>query len=319
MNSTTNSPPRVNMNCSFESIDQIMKSLEMVIYIPVFVFGVFLNIAALVVFCSRLKKWTEASIYMTNLALMDLILLLQLPFKLHARDNKWPAHMTTFCSFLESLYFMGMYGSIYTIACISIDRYIGLCHPLKAKWLRSKKKARIVCAGIWAFVVLASTPVYTFHETVQEDFRCFHGFSKKGWKTGLIICLEVFGFLLPALVLVTCSVQSIRALNKSHSANTVEKQSGTRIIYSNICAFLIPFTPSHVAIFLQYLVRSEQISDCEDIKKIALFVQLTMSLSNITSCLDAICYYFVVKEVRGTSRLIKRSLSRMKSSSASEN
>ncbi|XP_072524946.1 G-protein coupled receptor 55 [Salminus brasiliensis] len=313
MNSTNSSV--MNRTCDTDS--QVMKSLEMVIYIPVFVFGLVMNIAALVVFCFVLKKWTESSIYMTNLALMDLLLLLQLPFKMHAGQNEWSPDLISFCSFLESLYFMGMYGSIYTIACISVDRYIALCHPYHAKWLRSKKNARIVCLTIWTIVVLATLPVYTFRKKSKEMFHCFHRFSDKGWHTALIICLEVFGFLLPGLVLVTCSTLSIRALKES-SANISDKQAGTRIIYSSICAFLVPFTPSHVAIFFQYLVRSGKISGCEDTQKIALFVQLSISLSNVTSCLDAICYYFVAKEVRTSSRLIRRSISRIKSSSTSE-
>ncbi|KAL6467939.1 hypothetical protein MHYP_G00236160 [Metynnis hypsauchen] len=307
----------MNANCVFNDTENIMKSLEMAIYVPIFVFGLVLNIIALVVFCTLLKKWTESSIYMTNLALMDLLLLLQLPFKMHARDNKWSSNKTMFCSFLESLYFMGMYGSIYTITCISIDRYIGICHPFRFRGLRSTKIARNVCITIWLVVVLATLPVYTFHEKANQEFRCFHGFSDKGWHTALITCLEVFGFLLPTLVLVTCSALSVRALKESNTSSS-EKQAGIRIIYSSLCAFLVPFTPSHMAIFLQYLVRSGRISDCEAMKSIALFVQLTICLSNVTSCLDAICYYFVAKEVRASKRVIRQSISRIRSSSASE-
>ncbi|XP_066514180.1 G-protein coupled receptor 55-like [Hoplias malabaricus] len=307
----------MNNSCKFQEVNYTMRSLEMVIYVPVFVFGLILNVMALVVFCTLLKKWTESSIYMTNLALMDLLLLLQLPFKMHARDNSWTPGMATFCSFLESLYFMGMYGSIYTITCISIDRYIAICHPFRSRCLRSKKIARNVCLSIWLIVVLATIPVYTFHEKADKEFHCFHGFSDKGWHIALIACLEVFGFLLPTLVLVTCSALSIHALKKS-STSRAEKQSGIRIIYSSIVAFLVPFTPSHAAIFLQYFVRSGRISGCKNQQNIALFLQLTICLSNVTCCLDAICYYFIAKEVRASKKVIRQSLSRIRSSSASE-
>lgn len=305
------------MNCSNDDVDAIMKSLELVIYVPVFIFGLVLNIIAIVVFCIVFKKWTESTVYMTNLALMDLLLLLQLPFKMHARDNYWVQEMLMFCSFLESLYFMGMYGSIYTIVCISIDRYIAICHPYRSKWLRSKKIARTVCSAIWVFVVLATMPVYTFHEKKNGAFKCFHGFSDKGWGTALIICLELFGFLIPAFVLVTCSTLSIRALKESN-VSVPEKQGGIRIIYSSICAFLVPFTPSHVAIFLHYLAKQGIITACRDKRGIIFFVQLTICLSNISSCLDAICYYFIAKEVRASKRIIRQSISRMRNSSTSE-
>lgn len=305
-------------NCSFEDVDSLMKTLELVIYVPFFVFGLMLNAIALWVFCFFFKKWTESIIYMINLAVMDLLLLLQLPFKMHATNNWWPASMKHFCSFLESLYFMAMYGSIYIIMCISVDRYLGICHPFHAKHLRSKKSARIACLVIWVFVILVTTPVYTFHKEEGEKFHCFHGFSDEGWHPALIVCLEVFGFLLPALVLIFCSVKSIRTLSDPKSTSSPDRQAGVRIIYSSLCAFLVPFTPCHIAVFLQYLVRSSIISKCDSKLNISLFLQLSLSLANITCCLDAIFYYFIAKEVRASKDRIRMSIIRIRSTSASD-
>lgn len=307
-----------NSNCSFRDVDSLVQSLELVIYVPIFVFGIILNSIAIWVFCVFFKKWTESTIYMINLAIMDLLLLLPLPFKMHATNNLWSADKKHFCSFLESLYFMTMYGSIYIIMCISVDRYLGICHPFKAKHLRSKKSARIVCLVIWVFVIAVTGPVYTFHQEGFEEFHCFHGFSDKGWHLALIVCLEVFGFLLPALVIIYCSVESISTLRDPQFTSTPDRQAGVRIIYSSLCAFLVPFTPCHIAIVLQYLVRSFIITECETQKKISLFLQLSLSLANITCCLDAIFYYFVAKEVRASKDRIRMSITRIRSISASE-
>lgn len=302
-------------NCTFDDVDNVTMYLDFVIYVPVLVIGLALNILALVVFCVLLRKWTESTIYMTNLALMDLLLLLPLPFKMHAAMQEWDGNKKIFCSFLESLYFVGMYGSIYTIACIAMDRYIAIKYPFRAKQLRSKKAALIVCIFIWVFVMGATSPIYTFREEkLLGDFRCFHKFSKKGWTTGVIVCLEIFGFLLPATVLVVCSTQSIRTLKATESKHS-KRQAGVRIIYSSLAAFLIPFTPCHLAIFLQYLARNDFISDCRQQMNIAFFIQVSMNLANVTTCLDALCYYFIAKEVRSTKDTV---LSRVRSISTSE-
>ncbi|XP_062843306.1 G-protein coupled receptor 55 [Trichomycterus rosablanca] len=307
-------------NCSMRDVDVLVQSLELVIYIPIFVFGLVLNVIALWVFCRVLKKWTESSIYMTNLAILDLLLLFQLPFKMHATNNKWSPDKNMLCSFLETMYFLAMYGSIYIIVCISVDRYIAICHPFHAKRLRSKKTARIVCATIWAVVVLATIPVYTFHREDPSNLHCFHRFSDKRWHPALITCVEVFGFLLPALVLISCSVLSIRALRdtKATSPQSPERKAGIRIIYSGLCAFLVPFTPCHIAIFFQVLVRSKVITECQSMRNISLFLQLALHLANVTCCLDAICYYFIVEEVRASRDVIKRSIQRITSFSVSE-
>lgn len=232
-----------------------MKYLELVIYVPIFVVGLIFNILALVVFCMSLRKWTESTIYMTSLALMDLLLLLPLPFKMHATNNLWSAHLQPVCSVLESLYFFGIYGSIYTIMCIAMDRWLAICHPFKAKQLRSPKAALGTCMAVWGLVLIVIFPTtYRFRQPGQTEFHCFHRFSDKGWSPPVIICLQVFGFLGPALVVIYCSVQTIRALKVSGQHSTTS-QACVKIIYSSLSAFLVPFTPSHLAIFLQFLVR----------------------------------------------------------------
>lgn len=233
-----------------------MKYLELVIYVPIFVLGLILNVVALLVFCVVMRKWTESTIYMTSLALMDLLLLFPLPFKMHATTHLWPAHLQPLCSMLESLYFVGIYGSIYIIMCIAGDRWVAICHPFKAKQLRSPKAALGTCVVVWVLVLAVISPtIYRFRGAGQADFHCFHSFSEKGWSPQVIICLQVFGFLLPALVVVYCAVQTIWALQQS-GQHSPQSQACVKIIYSSLSAFLVPFTPSHLGILLQFLVRS---------------------------------------------------------------
>lgn len=249
-----------NSNCTMDQVDYLMKYLELVIYIPIFIFGLMLNIAALLVFCVCLRKWTESTIYMTSLALMDLLLLFPLPFKMHAANHTWPGYLLPFCSLLENLYFIGIYGGIYMIMCIALDRWVGICHPFKAKVLRSPKAALMTCVGIWVLVFSAIIPViFSFRKDNNSKFHCFHRFSKDSWKPAVIISLQVFGFLVPALVVVYCSVQTICTLKQSGQHSTSSK-SCVKIICSSLSAFLLPFTPSHLAIFLQFLVRQDKIN-----------------------------------------------------------
>ncbi|XP_074544435.1 G-protein coupled receptor 55 [Halichoeres trimaculatus] len=295
-------------NCSFEDVDHLMKHLELVFYIPIFVIGLILNVIALFVFCGVLRKWTESTIYMTSLALMDLLLLLPLPFKMHSTNHRWRANLQPLCSVLEVLYFVGIYGSVYTIMCIAVDRWVAICHPFKAKQLRSPKTALGTCVGVWVLVVAVISPTtYRFREAGQTDFHCFHQFSEKGWSPSVIICLQVFGFLLPALLVVYCSVQTICALKQSGRLSS-QSRACVKIIYSSLSAFLLPFTPSHLAILLQFLVHQGVIEDCKSRTSISLFIQTAMCLSNITCCLDALCYYFIAHEVRSTKNTFRLSV-----------
>lgn len=289
-----------NSSCSTSEVDEQMKHIELIIYIPIFIMGIVFNLAALLVFCLCLRKWTESTIYMTSLALMDLLLLLPLPFKMHAAYHKWSGESLLFCSVLENLYFVGIYGSIYMIMCIACDRWLAICHPFRAKQLRSPKVALVTCFLVWLVTFLAIFPVtFSFRTQKEREFHCFHEFSDQGWSPKVIISLQVFGFLGPALVVVCCSLHTIWTLQESGQRSS-RSRACVKIIYSSLSAFLVPFTPSHLAIFLQFLVHQNVIQDCSTQKSLSLFLQTTMCLSNITCCLDALCYYFIAHEVRST-------------------
>ncbi|XP_062413746.1 G-protein coupled receptor 55 isoform X2 [Pungitius pungitius] len=293
-------------NCSLEEVDHQMRYLELFIYIPIFLFGSILNVAALLVFCVCLRKWTESTIYMTSLALMDLLLLIPLPFKMHAANHFWPSYLQPLCSVLESLYFAGTYGSIYTIVCIAVDRWVAICHPFRAKQLRSPRAALGSCVGVWVLVLaVVSSTTHRFRGTTQTDFHCFHSFADQIWSPRLIVCVLAFGFLGPALVVVYCSVQTIWALKQS-GQRSPQSRACVKIIFSSLSAFVLPFSPSHLGILLQFLVHQKIIQDCDNMTRISMFLQTAMCLSNITCCLDALCYYFIAHEVRSpkhTSRL----------------
>lgn len=192
--------------CSFDHIDTIMKSLQLVISIPTFIVGLVLNLLALRVFFSW-KKQIATSIYMINLALADLLLLFLLPFKMYYSKEE---QQQLLCKFIEALYFVSMYGSIFIIVCINLDRYIAIRHSLKAKAFQSPRQAIVVCCCIWVIVWLSSIPIYDFHN--NDKVKCFHNMSEQAWGIPIILAVEVFGFLIPLTLMVYCSVQIILTL-----------------------------------------------------------------------------------------------------------
>ncbi|XP_067850878.1 G-protein coupled receptor 55-like [Heptranchias perlo] len=302
-----NSSPRCEFNTSKEE-----NTMQLVIYIPTFILGLPFNLLALCMFCCKIKRWTESTIYMSNLALADILLLFSLPFKMLNQDGGWPFDRA-FCSFVESLYFVNMYASIFIITSISIDRYLAIIHPLKARAFRSPRNTVAVCLTIWAFVWLGSIPIYRFHESPDSSVKsiaCFHGFSDKSWNPGLIAFVELVGFVIPMFVMVFCSVRIIRKLLQRQSEIPGDCQACIRIITANVAIFICSFAPTHLGIFLQFLVRQDIIGTnyCSTRRGISLFIQGAMCLANVNCCLDAICYYFVAKEFRDQGSRTKRSL-----------
>ncbi|NXP09562.1 GPR55 protein, partial [Thinocorus orbignyianus] len=280
--------------CNFTDIDRLAKTLRLGISIPTFILGLVLNALALSMFCYFWKKQTKTSVYMINLALADVLLLLSLPLKLYYSDTKAPGLL---CSFIESLYFVNMYGSIFIIVCITVDRYICIRYPFEGRANQSTKWAIVSCCIIWTITLLCSSPMYVFHK--KNYLKCFHNMSEQAtWNIPLIVSVEIFGFLIPLAVVVFCSAQNILILlkHRSQAKKKVEGSGSLQVIIINLVVFLVCFTPFHLGICLQCLVKQHVIEDCSLKQSISLFIQVSMILANLNCCLDAIFYYFAAKE-----------------------
>ncbi|NWV68366.1 GPR55 protein, partial [Malurus elegans] len=288
--------------CNFTAIDSLARTLQLGISIPTFILGLVLNTLALCVFCRFWRKQTKTSVYMISLALADALLVLSLPLKLHYSVTPAPGLL---CSFIEALYFVNIYCSIFIIVCITVDRYICIRHPFEGRAHQSPRRAVLICCIIWAVAWTCSSPMFLFHK--KETLICFHNMSEPTWSVPLIVSVEILGFLIPLAVMVFCSAQTIWILlnHKSQAKEKVGESGSLRVIVINLVVFLVCFTPVHLGIYLQFLVKQHVIMDCSLKQNISLFLQVSMTFANLNCCLDAIFYYFAAKEFRKKTHLKK--------------
>ncbi|XP_045723280.3 G-protein coupled receptor 55 [Mirounga angustirostris] len=290
-----------SQNCSFRDVDELMKTVQLVVHIPTFLLGLLLNVLAIRGFSTFLKKrWPDyaaTSIYMINLAIFDLLLVLSLPFKMALSNVR--ASLPFFCTLVECFYFISMYGSVFTICFISLDRFLAIQYPFLVSHLRSPRKILGICCTIWVLVWAGSIPIYSFHGKV-EKYTCFHNMSDGTWSAKVFFPLEVFGFLLPMGVMGFCSSRSIHILvgRRDLTRDWVQQKACIWTIAASLAVFVVSFLPVHLGFFLQFLVRNGFIVQCSAKQNISLFLQLSMCFSNINCCLDVFCYYFVIKEFR---------------------
>ncbi|XP_063123703.1 G-protein coupled receptor 55 isoform X2 [Rattus norvegicus] len=289
-------------NCSFVFVDNLTKTLQLAVHIPTFLLGLVLNLLAIRGFGAFLKRrqleYMATSIYMINLAVFDLLLVLSLPFKMILPQVKSSPSLV-FCTFVECLYFISMYGSVFTICFISLDRLLAIQYPLLVNHFRSPRKTFGICCIIWMLVWVGSIPIYTFHRGV-EGYKCFHNMSDSTWSARVFFPLEIFGFLLPMGIMGFCSYRSIHILLSIQGDDQWVRKRACIIwtIATNLVVFVVSFLPVHLGLFLQFLVRNGFILNCRVKQGISLFLQLSLCFSNINCCLDVFCYYFAIKEFR---------------------
>ncbi|NWR83825.1 GPR55 protein, partial [Furnarius figulus] len=271
---------------------------QLIMYTPTFSLGLLFNVMALWFLFFKVKKLSESTVYMIALIFLDTLLLFTLPFKIisyHLQD-KWNLG-SVFCSTLESLYFVNMYGSILISLCICVDRYIAIQHPFTARSLRSITKAAVVCAAICLGTSVGTVSTFQLHEKGHSISSCFHNFSSRTWQNaGLFSTLEIIFFGSMA-AMTFCTAQTIRCLRKHRDPDKPHTyiSKAERIVVTNLVAFLVCFTPYHVAYFAYFLVKNKIIYISFQ-KVLRDVVQITLCWANLNCCLDGVCYYFVLKE-----------------------
>ncbi|KFQ86577.1 Lysophosphatidic acid receptor 6, partial [Phoenicopterus ruber ruber] len=270
---------------------------QIIMYTPTFTLGLLFNVMALSFLFFKVKKLSESTVYMIALIFLDTLLLFTLPFKIISyQQKKWNLG-PVFCSTLESLYFVNMYGSILISLCICVDRYIAIRHPFTARTLRSTKKAATVCAVICLGISAGTISTFQLHEKGHNISSCFHNFSKSTWEnTGLFSALEITFFGCMA-AMTFCTVQIVRCLRNHRKTDNPQTHTtrAEKIVVMNLVAFLVCFTPYHVAYFLYFLVKNN-IIDSSFLQVLRNTVQVTLCWANLNCCLDGVCYYFVLKE-----------------------
>ncbi|NXU12692.1 GPR35 protein, partial [Pardalotus punctatus] len=147
----------VSNNCSTTNLElhQHVRLIEFVLYGLIFFFGALFNILAFWVFFCKMKKWTETRVYVMNLVFADFSVICTLPCMVYLLWNK--SARGELCQLIEAMYFINMLVSIYVISFISIDRYIAIKHPLKARTFRSPAKAALLCGLLWLLVITSAT------------------------------------------------------------------------------------------------------------------------------------------------------------------
>ncbi|XP_072904816.1 lysophosphatidic acid receptor 6-like [Hemitrygon akajei] len=271
-----------------------------VVYSVVFVLGTASNSAALWFFLRAKEKFSPSDVFMVNLAVIDLIFALTLPFKVvyHALGNDW-IFGEWGCKITGSLFFANMYGSTLFLTCTCVDRYIAVVHPLRSLQLRQPRYRLLVCALIWLLLV-ACLLYLTLKGPLTSKFpngrtACLENFSSSSWNgriSSISFVAAVLGFLLPLLVIAVCyPLIACRLLEPTagRSVHMVKKRA-LRTVLLVLAVFLICFVPYHVIQVLHTLRRLGLWSSCQFIRFTYSARRVSMALTSINSCLDPLIY-----------------------------
>lgn len=109
--------------------------------------------------CRYTKLKTATNIYIFNLALADALATSTLPFQsAKYLMNTWPFG-ELLCKVVIAIDYYNMFTSIFTLTMMSVDRYIAVCHPVRALEFRTPVKAKIINVCIWILSSAVGVPI----------------------------------------------------------------------------------------------------------------------------------------------------------------
>uniref|UniRef100_A0A670IRR4 G-protein coupled receptors family 1 profile domain-containing protein n=1 Tax=Podarcis muralis TaxID=64176 RepID=A0A670IRR4_PODMU len=286
-----------------------------VVYSLVFALGLVGNLFVLGYFF-RTKSATEpANVFLVNLAAIDLLFVLTLPFRIayHALRNDW-VFGEALCKVTGCLFFANLYGSSLFLACICLERYVAVVHPLRHLRLR-----QLLAAVLYLALRGPLTSRFPDGRTA-----CLENFSSSSWR-GRISSVSLFaaavGFLLPLFLIGICYpliAWRLLATPGMQPGSRAVRRKALRTVLVVLGVFLVCFAPYHLVQVVHTLGRAGVLGGCPLIRATYVARRLTMALTSLNACLDPLVYYFAAERFAWQPETAQPSLLRLRGLVASK-
>ncbi|KAK1343486.1 hypothetical protein QTO34_016266 [Cnephaeus nilssonii] len=228
-----------------------------VVYTLIFVVGVAGNLLVCLVILRHQTMKTPTNYYLFSLAISDLlVLLLGMPLEVYEMWRNYPFLFGPVgCYFKTALFETVCFASILSVTTVSVERYVAILHPFRAKLECTRRRALRVLGIIWVFSVLFSLPNTSLHgiklhyfpngSLVPGSATCT--VIKPMWIYNFIIQATSFLFyILPMTVISLKKDQTLEADKITANIQRPYRKSVTKMLFVLVLVFAICWTPFHI-------------------------------------------------------------------------
>ncbi|XP_019902700.1 galanin receptor type 2 [Esox lucius] len=159
------------------------------------------------------------------------------------------------CKVVHFIIYLTMYASIYTLAAVSLDRYLAIRYPLRSRKTRTPRNALLSICMVWALSLVFSSPYLSYYRLMDLDGTavCIPAWHFRDRRL-MDVCTFVFGYLVPVLILSLTYARTVRHLWTT--VNPVEdvaecqraKRKVTKMIIVVAMLFCLCWLPHHLVI-----------------------------------------------------------------------
>ncbi|KAM9813038.1 P2Y purinoceptor 3 isoform 1-T5 [Syngnathus typhle] len=304
-------------HCTYK--EDFKRILLPAVYTFVFLLGLPLNFFVILKIWRRRPGLSRNNIFMLNLAIADFLYVTSLPLLIYnyGSHDYWPFGEFA-CKLVRFQFYSNLHGSILFLTCISVHRYIGICHPL-AVWHKEggRRLAWLICGAVWLVVALLCAPTFHFASTgIQRNRTVCYDLSTPKQSVHYYpygMALTCIGFLLPfmAVMMCYCRMAHVLCLPVSYRCVNVQtrdkRDRAVKMIIVVAAAFCISFLPFHLTKTSYLVMRTLPSVSCEIRNLFSIIYKSTRPFASMNSVLDPILFYFTQPRYRqSTKRFVLR-------------
>ncbi|XP_028249411.1 C-X-C chemokine receptor type 1-like [Parambassis ranga] len=283
-----------------------------VFYILIFLLAIPGNLVVGLVIGLNKQSLPPSDLYLLHLVIADLLLAVTLPFWATSLTQGW-VFGDAMCKIVTIFQELSFYSSILFLTCISMDRYAVIVRATESRVANRQLVSWAVCGAVWAVGALLSLPGFfnsSFTSQNSSHLICAEQYdpsSADEWRLVTRIFRHALGFVVPLAIMLPCYGITIRRL--LHIRGGFQRQRAMRVIVFVVVAFLLCWTPYHIAVMADTFFRSKIVPyQCPARMAVDRAMFATQSLGLLHSCVNPVLYAFVGEKFR---KRLKQILTKM--------
>lgn len=288
--------------CSTFSIPDAAMVAVSVFYVFIFLLAIPGNLVVGLVIGLSKQALPPSDLYLLHLAVADLLLAFTLPFWATSVTKGW-LFGNAMCKIVTILQELSFYSSILFLTCISMDRYMVIVRAMETRKINRQRVSWGVCIAVWVVGAILSLPGLfssSFVSHNSSQIVCAERYepsSADTWRLVTRILRHTLGFLIPLAIMLPCYGVTVKRLLRIRGG--FQRQRAMRVIVFVVAAFLLCWTPYHIAVMTDTFFRTKIVPyQCPARKAVDQAVFATQSLGLLHSCVNPVLYAFVGEKFR---------------------
>ncbi|XP_069606906.1 P2Y purinoceptor 1-like [Ranitomeya imitator] len=282
------------------------------VYLIVFIVGSLGNGLGLCNLCVNWRKWTSLNVFVLNLGIADLLYVGTLPFfvSYYLSEGVWMFGYG-FCRLARILFHMNMYASITFLTCISVQRYLGIVHPMKMMGrFQNLRPSLCISIMMWILVILQILPNLFYTNAIKNETYCHDSTINEHLESyaPYTLTITVTGFLIPFIIILTCYTRILTVLTKNKNVDRNLKSRSIKQVFIILALFAICFFPYYTFRNLNLISRVWQLQGTctESLKNVYISYQVTRGLAAMNSAINPLLYLVTNENFVSKFREIQR-------------